>query len=218
MSIKAAKSREEKMLRDVLVVKSSLIYTPETSWWFITANEVDFESKVIEHFEYQQRWKMEEDLDYQQPIPYVIIHNPEINKFVAYKRGSSESTSWEVRLFGKRSLWVWGHIERDQENEVNPMRSTAKIEIEEEIWLNDISDLKLLWYIRDKTVPVNLYHLWMVYLATTETKDMSVVDGEIEQVYFMTWEEIDSLMENTDIEMESWSKIAWDAYKDSLAG
>gem|GEM_PF-4307972 len=49
---------------------------------------------------------MEEDLDFQQPIPYVIIYNPDLDKYVAYKRGSSESTSGEKRLFGKRSLGV----------------------------------------------------------------------------------------------------------------
>ncbi len=203
------------MLRDILVVKSSLLYTPDTKWWFIPAEEENFEVKAKEHYEYQQRWKMEEDLNYQQPIPYVIVHNPNLDKFVAYKRGSSESTSGENRLYGKRSLWVWGHIEKEQEHAENPIRATAKIEIEEEIWLSDIHDLTLLWYIRDKTVPVNLYHLWMVYVATTNTESIEVVDWELEQVYFMTKDEIEQLMNSDDVEMESWSRIAWEAYKKS---
>ncbi len=207
--------RSQKMLRDILVVRSWLLYNPETKWWFIPADDVTFEESVLNNFEYKMRGDMEEDLDYQQPIPYVIIQNPETQKFIAYKRGSSESTSWETRLFGKRSLWVWGHIERDQEKAANPMESTALIEIEEEIWLHDISNLKLLWYIRDKSVPVNLYHLWFVYLATTATTDVSVVDGELEQVYFMTEQEIDELMTSPDVDMESRSKIARDAYKET---
>jgi len=211
-----SKDRKSKMLRDILVVKSSLLYTPETARWFIPKNDADFEHTAITTFEYQQRGKMEEDLDFQQPIPYVIIYNPDLDKYVAYKRGSSESTSGEKRLFGKRSLGVWWHIEKDQESEKNPISATAKIEIEEEIGLDDIQDLHLLWYIRDKTVPVNLYHLWFIYVAITHTNDLSIVDGELEQVYYKTMEEIDELMDAPDVDMESWSVIAWNAYKESL--
>jgi len=213
----STQSREAKMLRDILVVKSSLLYTDDTTWWFIPTEEEDFEHKAIKHYEYQQRGKMEEDLAYQQPIPYVIVHNPELDKFVAYKRGNSKSTSWENRLYGKRRLGVWGHIEKAQEHEENPIRATAKIEIEEEIWLSDIYDLELLGYIRDKTVPVNLYHLGMVYVAKTNTPDISVVDGELEEVYYMSREEIDGLMNSEDVQMESWSRIAWDAYVSCLS-
>ncbi len=208
--------REAKMLRDILVVKSSVLYTDETPWGFVPAADVEWEDQAIQHYEYKMRWDMEEDLNYQQPIPYVIVHNPELDKFVAYKRGSSESTSGEQRLYGKWSLWVGWHIERDQESDANPIRSTAIIEIEEEIGLSDIENLTLLWYIRDKTVPVNLYHLGMVYVATTHTPDVETVDGELEQVYFKSADEIDELMNSPEVDMESRSRIARDAYKASL--
>jgi len=99
-----AQHREQKMLRDILVVKSSLLYKPDTKWGFIPAADAEFEQTVLDNFEYKMRGDMEEDLEFQQPIPYVIIKNPKLNKFVAYKRGSSESTSGETRLFGKWSL------------------------------------------------------------------------------------------------------------------
>jgi len=207
--------RKEKMLRDILVVKSDTVY--KDIWadrpWFIAYDEANFEELILENYEYQQRGKMEEDTSFQQPIPYVLIHNKKLNKFVWYQRGSLESVAWEKRLFGQWSLWVWGHIEKEQEWDKNPIYTTLFKEIEEEIWLTDISNVQVLWYIVDKTVPVNLYHLWVVYVVETHTDDISVVDGELEQVFYLSSEEIDNIIDAEDANLESRSEIAWNAYR-----
>ena len=176
-------------------------------------DEANFEEIILKNFEYQQRGKMEEDTSFQQPIPYVIIHNPETKTFVWYQRGDVNSASWEVRLLGKWSLGVWGHIEKEQENDENPIRSTVYKEIEEEIWLTDITNVKVLGYIVDSTVPVNLYHLWVVYIAETQTTSAEACDGELAWVHFLSEEEVEGIITSPDADLESRSHIAWDAYK-----
>lgn len=207
--------REEKMLREILVVRSDIVYADIWSDrpGFIAYDEADFENIILEHYEYQQRWKMEQDTSYQQPIPYVIIHHPESNKFIAYQRGDHTSIVWENRLFAQWSLGVWGHIEKEQENDENPLYTTLFREIEEEMGLTDITNIKILWYIVDRTVPVNLYHLWVLYIAETKTKNITEINGELEDVFFLTKEEIEEIIISPDTELESWSVIAWNAYK-----
>lgn len=208
--------RKEKMLRDILVVKTDVVYkdTGSERPWFIPYDEANFEEIILKRFVYKQRGEMEEDRSYQQPIPYVIIHNEDTNKFIAYKRGGASSAAGEQRLFGQWSLWVWGHIEKEQEKDKNPIRSTVYKEIEEEIGLTDITGLQVLWYIVDATVPVNLYHLGVVYIATTKTTDVEVVDGELENVYFLSEQEVEDIIASPDADLESRSHIARDAYKE----
>lgn len=203
------------MLRDILVVKSDIVYkdTGSNRPWFIPYDEADFENIILQHFEYQQRGKMEEDTSFQQPIPYVIIHNPDTKTFVWYQRGDITSASGEMRLLGKRSLGVWWHIEKDQENDENPIRSTVYKEIEEEIGLTDISNVKVLWYIVDNADEVALYHLWILYLAETKTTSVEACDGELAWVHFLTEQEVEDIIKSPHADLESRSYIAWDAFK-----
>ena len=94
------KIREEKMLREILVIRSSILYKDFHKWrpWFIPYDEIDFENIILQNYEYKQRGKIEEDLSFQQPIPYVIIRNPSIDRFIAYQRWNINSPVAENRL------------------------------------------------------------------------------------------------------------------------
>ena len=210
----SSQHREAKMRREILVVPTHKVYENHTFEGFIHAKEADLEQIILEHFEYKVRWDMEVDPSYQQPIPYAIIVNPQSNKVIAYQRWSSESTSWEQRLYGKRSLWVGGHIELEEKNAENPMHVTVVKEIKEEIWLTDIQEVTVLWYINDNSDPVGEVHLGILYLITTHAKDIEIVDGELEQVFFKSHDEIEEIMSSPDCDVESRSKIARQAYKD----
>ncbi len=159
---------------------------------------------------------MEEDKNFQQPIPYVIIVNPELHKVIAYQRGSSSTTSWEQRLYGKRSLGVGGHVELEFKDATNPLRETALQEIKEEIWLTSIDSLKVLWYLNDNSDPVWEVHVWIIYLAETSEKSVAIVDGELAKVDFFSPEEIDEIMNSPDCDVESRSRIARKAYKEFI--
>lgn len=206
-------SREDKMLRPVMVVKSNTLYQNHQFEWFIPQNDANLEDLILSNFEYKERGIMEEDASYQQPIPYVIIINPKTQKIIAYQRWSSTSTSGEQRLYGKRSLWVGGHVEIEQKDSNNPLQATALQEIKEEIGLENISKITSMGYINDNSNPVGKVHIWVIYLAETPEEEINIWDGEIAKVGFFSKDEIEEIMNSSDCDVESRSRIAWDAYK-----
>lgn len=209
----ATQVRKEKMLRDILVIKTDIVYKDFQFEGFASIEEINLEPIILEHYEYQQRGKMEIDPSYQQAIPYVLIVNPEIEKVIAYQRGDVNSIAGDKRLFGKWSLWVGGHIEVNEQHAENPLLATAIKEIEEEINLTDIHNIHILGYINDNSSPVSKVHLGIVYIAETEAIELSIGDGELEQVFLKSYDEIEEIMTSPDCDVEEWSVIAWNAYK-----
>lgn len=205
--------REEKMKKKILVVKSDVVYKDKQFEWFCPVDEFDFESAILDNFEYQERGLMEVDDNYQQPIPYALVVNPTTEKVIVYQRGGKDSGTWDERIFWNRSLWVWWHIEREEKDAINPMHATILKEIEEETGIKSIIDMKVLGYINDNSDVVGKYHLWVIYLIFTDETKVAVVDGEMEKVFFKTKNEINTIMNSTNHRMESWSKIAWNTCK-----
>lgn len=212
--IDMSNSREEKMKRNIMVVQSSDLYDKNTPLWFLDKDYAKrFLEIILEKHEFKQRWPMEEDTSWQQPIPYVLLYNPQLKKYVGYKRSSKTEKYWENRLYGKWSLWVGGHIEEDEKNSPNPIEETARREIEEEIWLtkDTISGMQLLWAIRDHSTDVARHHIWFVYLAQTNIDLVEIVDWELEKVFFLSADEIDEILNDDSAEMESRSQLVWES-------
>ncbi len=203
------------MKREILVVNTATLFEKRLFSWFSSAEEFDYEKIILDHFEYRVRGDMEIDPSFQQPIPYALIWNPTTQKMIAYKRWSDESTSWEERLFWKWSLWVWGHIELDVKDTKNPMYETVFQEIEEEIFLkkDELKTVEVLWYINDNSDEVWKVHVWVLYLVTTDVDTVSINDGELEKVYFLSLDDIRQIINSEDAEMESWSRIAFEAFE-----
>jgi len=152
---------------------------------------------------------MEHDPSYQQPIPYGIVRNPETRKIVWYKRWDASSINGEERIHGKWSVGVWGHIEKlEVEWESNPLYATILQEVEEEIHLSwdQINNVKLLWYIK-LDGGVEEYHLWVIYLISTQVDDVSINDWEIAKVHMLSLHEIETIIDSSDAELERWSEL-----------
>lgn len=205
--------RQEKMKKKILVVETDTLYHNKQFEGFCSINEYDFESTILNNFEYQERGLMEVDDDFQQPIPYAIVVNPCTNKIIAYQRGGQNSGTADSRIFWNWSLWVWWHIEREEKDAVNPMHTTIVKEIKEETGIESITECKIIWYINDNSDIVGKYHLWVIYLIFTNESEVHVVDGEMEKVFFMTKDEIEDILLSEDCNMESWSKIVWENCK-----
>ena len=206
-------SREEKMKRQILVVKAETLFQEKKFEGFLAATEYDFEKIILNSFEYQIRWDMEINPDFQQPIPYAIVVNPTTKKIIAYQRGNNSWVSWEQRLYNKRSLWIGWHIELEEKDAHNPLQATLIKEVQEEIWLDSIDSFEVIGYLNDNSDEVGKVHFGVLYVLYTHDSDVQIGDGELEQVFFKTKDEIDNIMNDANCDVESWSRIAREAYK-----
>ena len=121
----------DKMKREILVVSCGKLFENITRETKVYNTQDDFESIILESYEYMVRWEAEVNFDYKQPIPYAIVLN-ENNKIFVYKRGGAGSNAGESRLHEKIAIWVGGHIEREDEGSENILKDSLIREVEEE--------------------------------------------------------------------------------------
>ena len=212
---------KDKMKRQIMVVKNEKIFdTIEKRTWFYENNiSNDIESKILKNYEYMVREKAEVDFDYKQPIPYAVVVDENGYIFV-YKRWWENSNAWEKRLYSKISIWVGGHIEKEEENTENPIYETLLREIEEELNIKkeNINDIMTIWYINNEEDEVNKVHIWVAYLVKLYNDNFDLLDGEIENWEFMKFEEFEKMANSGEYDVEAWSKILIEPIKKMLKG
>ncbi|USN54983.1 MAG: NUDIX domain-containing protein [Candidatus Peribacteria bacterium] len=173
-------------------------------------------TRLLQQSDFKVRQDMEIDPSFQQPIPYTIIWNPELQKVIAYKRSSDETIAGDQRLYGKWSIGVGGHIEQDIVGDTSPVETTALREIAEEAHITNLEKLELLGYINDNSDEVGRVHFGVVYLAITATQDATINDGEMEKVTLLSLEEIQHIIDSPDAVLESRSHLAFQYLKQYL--
>ena len=203
---------KDKMERQIMVVKNDKLFanTPRKTG-FYTENEADFEKQILENFEYMKRKDAEVNFDYKQPIPYAVVMDENGYIFV-YKRWWKNSNAGESRLHSKISIWVWGHIEKEEENGENPVYDTLLREIEEELNIkkDNVKEIEVLWYINNDEDDVNKVHIWIAYLIHIYNNNFDLLDGEIENGEFVSLEELKNMINSWNYDVEAWSKILFD--------
>jgi len=209
---------KDKMEREILVIKNSILFEwikRETKFYNIWEN--DFEEKIIKNFEYMKRWIAEENTDYKQPIWYWIILNEE-NKLFVYKRWWENSNAGDKRLHNKIAVWVWWHIEKEEENSKNPIKDTLIREVEEEINLTkkNIVSVENIWYINDDNDKVWEVHIWACYIIFVKDFNFELVDGEIAEWEFIEISEYEKMIASWNYKIETWSKILLEPLKKYL--
>ncbi len=199
----------DKMKREVMVIANAALfknYPRETLVY--SSSEADFETQILENFEFMVRGEAEQNFDYKQPISYAIVLN-EKNEIFVYTRGDKNSAAWDARLHEKVSIWVGGHLEREEEHLENPIRDCLTRELEEEINLNDqnITEIFPIGYINDDSNEVGKVHIWMAYVVKTQDFNPKMEDGELAHGAFKSFEEFMAMIKNPDYNIESWSRL-----------
>jgi len=199
---------QDKMARLIMCVPSDKLFDEKSFDGFMEHSDADMISKILEHHEYKTRWPLEEDNSYQQPIPYsVIVHRPS-KKILAYKRSSNDTAYTEKRLYGKWSFGVGWHIETEDKDNEDPVYTSAIREITEEVWISPDSlwELNLYGYINfNNPWTVDDVHFGVVYVAHVDDDILWQDDGEVENVKFVSIDELESAMNEWVLELESWS-------------
>jgi len=209
--------KEKRQTHPIMVVKQDVIFDSNYFNGFISANMFDYESKILKNFGYMSRCFADGDHNYKQPISYGIVTNFFLNQIFVYRREKKGERYTEKRLQGKLSLGVGGHIE--QSDSGNPIHSSLRRELKEEIRLRSFKTPKVLGYINDDSDDVGKDHLGILYLIETS---QSVIKpkpkGELASGRLIPFSKLESLIKTAEspkskIIIENWSKIAYGALK-----
>lgn len=191
-------SEKKNLKMDILVIPTEKVQNIKNGLTFIDKKEIlDLEKKS----HYEIRWKMEEDLNFKQLLPYVVIKKG--NKIFSYQRSKKGG---EKRLFKKYSLGVGGHIDFPDK-----IISSTLREIQEELHL-EISEenLNFIGLINSDKSEVDLHHIGIaivIEVGEDFNKDLGELD-KITNREFLNKEELGENFEN----FENWSKILYEEY------
>lgn len=199
----------DKMKREVMVVRNSALFwdiTRENKIY--TTQESNFESKILENFEFMVRGDAEKNTNFKQPITYAIVLNEENDIFV-YIRGDKNSAAGDARLHDKLSIWVGWHLEREDEDVTNPLRDCLARELEEEINLKteNITEIFPIGYINDDRNEVGEVHIWVSYIVKTKNFTPKMEDGELAQWAFYSYQELNNMIQSEEYNVETWTQL-----------
>ena len=174
----------------------------------VYSSEADFESIILESYEYMIRWDAEVNFEYKQPIPYAIVLN-ENNQIFVYKRGWAGSNAGESRLHEKIAIWVGGHIEREDEDSENILKDSLIREIEEELNIapENILETFPIGYINSEEDEVSKVHLGIAYIAKVKNSQFELLDGELDNWEFVSYETLMQMCKSGDYDVEAWTQL-----------
>lgn len=147
-------------------------------------------------FEFRPRSEVEDDPEFKQLIPYVVLRHA--GRLFHYTRGGSGT---ETRLRAKRSLGIGGHINETDTGDV--YRAGMLRELTEEVDIRGGWVEHDLGFIYDPTTFVGSVHLGVVHLFELETDDVTPREAGLIETGFA---EPAVLAHNADA-FESWSQL-----------
>ncbi|MEK6927861.1 MAG: NUDIX domain-containing protein [Nanoarchaeota archaeon] len=203
------------MVKEVLVVKRKTLFKEKAFQGFIEMND-NFLDLIMDNCEYQLRNEdLEINPDFKQIIPYVVIVNPQTKQIFGYKRFKKMAGIHEMRLHDKFSFGVGGHIDREEEVE-DVIFDALMRELREEVKMEEYPVPNLIGFVNDDSTEVGEVHLGIIAIAETLGSVGKMEGDEVRDEKFYSIEEIDALLENKEIEADSWTRIAWQAVKEYL--
>ena len=200
--------------KPILVVRRETLFRESNPFQgFLPHETFDYANLIINPrsgAHYLERDKVEQDPSWKQPIPYILVVNPSLEKIYAYQRAVKDAHYGEKRLQGKWSLGVGGHVEEIDHQTQDPLYECALREIAEEIQGLEPHDApRLFGYINDDADAVGKVHFGLVYLLETSSSTVSPRDPEMLQGRLHTLEEFTTIFNSPEHQVEGWSRIAW---------
>lgn len=164
----------------------------------------------------------ENDTNYLQFIPYIVLIDPYKDKYFVYTRGDKGD---ENRLHGMCSIGLGGHVdlapEPKQSPDDNPLErliiSEAIRELGEECGISKDVLTKYIRYIvinnyvlAVNDTPVERVHVGIpIYIYMKETDLPELEAGVITKGRWLAYEEIIELVSRKEIVIETWSKLVF---------
>lgn len=204
--------------RMILVVPNDILFVNKSNFQGFKQHSKmeDYESRILQYKKFMCRGDAEIDFSHKQPIGYAVILNPVTKKVYAYRRAQSNIEHGDMRLQGKWSIGIGGHIEKEIDATENPIHSSLLREIDEEVLINGSQDLKVVGYINDEKDEVGRVHFGVLYVIETDSDDVFPNNTESVHGEMMSIEEIKKLKSSPDSSLEGWSHIALDVIENYL--
>jgi predicted NUDIX family phosphoesterase len=173
---------------------------------FDTFVELDKDNKYSDIFnavgKFIPRHDAELNFEFRQLIPYCLVKCND-NYFITRR------LEGDVRLTGKYSLGVGGHLERVDGTNNDYIKSGMMRELDEEIDIkSSIKSIDMIGMICSNNTEVDSVHLGLIYVVEVAGLDVAVKETE---TLVGDWISKDDLI-NFNGELESWSKIAVDKF------
>lgn len=153
---------------------------------------------------FMNRSQVEENPDYKQLIPYVIMgYN---GKYLSYIRGKRAG---ETRLVGHRSIGIGGHINPSDDMPLfntdfyETYLTAVEREVAEEVTVETSYTNHVVALLNDESNEVGSVHLGIVHYWTLDAPNVNKREQMITQMAFMTAAELQEV-EDT---LETWSRL-----------
>ncbi len=197
----------DKMDREIMVVPRALLFESQSDYFEgYTGSSSRYEPRIRNCFRWMRRGDVENDPRFKQIIPYIFIHNPDLDKYFAYRRAKEHA---EERLAGNWSLGIGGHIERTEAIAVDPVSAAAIRELNEEV--DGITNPELIpWgWINYDGDQVGSVHFARVYLVKTASKNVRPKDDEMDKTHsgFKSIDELAEIFASPECTVDMWSKL-----------
>lgn len=144
----------------VLVIKSDILFEKER-WQGLKTDDLDYYIDLIKNkAEFKRRGDVENDMSYQQIIPYIIFSYQ--NEYFIYNYLKSVT---EKRLINNYQIGIGGHINKEDVEENKDILDVGMMrEWSEEVdFKGNILEKKLIGIISDNSRSVESVHIALVY-------------------------------------------------------
>lgn len=154
---------------------------------------------------FMPRSQAEENPDFKQIIPYVLICQGE--RWLHYVRGKA---SGEKRLVAKGSMGVGGHINPEDRSLFDSGRSfydrAVQRELHEELRIDGEFHTRIVALLNDDSTPVGSVHLGVVHVCELTHENVSRGEVSLTELQFLSIAELHQRRER----LETWSQFCLD--------
>ena len=159
---------------------------------------------------FMNRSQAEENPDYKQLIPYVIMSHK--GKYLTYVRGKRAG---ETRLVGLRSIGIGGHINPSDDLPLfadfyETYLAAVEREVAEEVAVETSYTDHIVALLNDDSNEVGSVHLGIVHYWTLDTPNVDKKEQMITQMTFMTPAELQDVKDS----LETWSALCADGLEE----
>jgi predicted NUDIX family phosphoesterase len=154
---------------------------------------------------FMPRSQAEENPDFKQIIPYVLIRQGD--RWLHYVRGKA---SGEKRLVAKGSIGVGGHINPEDQSLFDTGRDfydrAVQRELHEELRIDGEFHTRIVALLNDDSTPVGKVHLGVVHICKLTHENVSRGEASLTELKFLPFQELQNRRE----QLESWSQFCLD--------
>lgn len=173
---------------------------------FFEANGTDLMGRLGELAIFLDRSAAENDPTHKQIIPYILIVHQ--GRFLLYKRTKKQG---ESRLHEKFSLGFGGHIndiDGNKDTDTNLILAAMIRELNEELFLPSVRQLRVAGFINDDTNAVGKVHLGIAFIVEAANERFAINEPEMIEAKWCDAQAVEDIFPK----LESWSQLLWTQY------